>query len=144
MNPQPSAADGVLSSLDRFVRGVEGRLFGLLGAGPGADEIERLQDDVLTCQRDLDRLTAEKEEASRRVRDNEEAVARYPARIGDSVRRGKSSQAMRQALELDRLRRDLAADRALLPRLEQLCWSLAFRLRQARRRLADLRQAKRG
>jgi hypothetical protein len=48
---------------------------------------------------------------------------------------------MRQALELDRLRRDLAADQAALPALEQTCWCVAFRLRQLDHRLERLREA---
>ena len=52
--------------------------------------------------------------------------------------RGKSAQAMRQALELDRLRRELDEDRAEVARLEHAAWCLEFRLRQLDRQLARL------
>jgi hypothetical protein len=70
-----------------------------------------------------------------RVKDNEEAAAHLPGEVASSLRRGKPAQAMRQALELDRLRRELDADRAELARLEQATWCLEFRLRQLDRRL---------
>jgi hypothetical protein len=45
---------------------------------------------------------------------------------------------MRQALELDRLRRELDEDRTEVARLEHAAWCLEFRLRQLDRQLARL------
>jgi chromosome segregation ATPase len=87
----------------------------------------------------LEAARARRDEAALRLERNTQAVALLPSSIEDSVRRGKSAQAMRQALELERLRREMAEDRAELPRLEQAIWSLSFRLRQLRRQLARLK-----
>ena len=43
---------------------------------------------------------------------------------------------------IDRVRRELAADRQELPRIEQACWSLSFRLRLLRRQLARMQADK--
>jgi hypothetical protein len=48
---------------------------------------------------------------------------------------------MRQALELDRLRREILADQNELSRLDQACWCLEFRLRQLERRFQRLHEA---
>ena len=79
-------------------------------------------------------------EVRQRIAVYQEVAAALPGQIESSFRRGKSSQALRQALELERIRRELAADRAELPKLEQTIWSLSFDLRLMRRRLARIRE----
>ncbi len=94
---------------------------------------------VARHEEELEAARARRDEAALRLERNTQAVALLPSSIEDSVRRSKSAQAMRQALELERLRREMAEDRTELPRLEQAIWSLSFRLRQLRRQLARLK-----
>ena len=67
------------------------------------------------------------------------AAGRLAEQIEDSFRRGKASQALRQALELERIRCEATACQAELPKLEQTTWSLGFILRQMCRRLDHIR-----
>jgi hypothetical protein len=53
---------------------------------------------------------------------------------------GQGDQAWQFALQLDQLRQQLAADQAQLPKLEQVCWSLQFQIRQMERQLARLHE----
>lgn len=72
--------------------------------------------------------------------EKQEAAALLPAQVEASLLRDKRSQALRQALELDRLRREIAEQQAEVPRVEQAIWCLEFRLRQIERntrRLTD-------
>jgi hypothetical protein len=127
---------------EQIVNRVESRLFALLpneAKEEQADELTLLQAGVAQQQAELSQTTARRAEVAERLEKNAAAAALLPSQIESSVRRGKASQAMRQALELERLRKQLEEDRAELPRLEQAVWSLGFRLRQLRRELSRLR-----
>jgi uncharacterized protein YigA (DUF484 family) len=110
----------------------------MIEADPASDLREEVE--LVRGQRDRedDRLATLRGQMAlllQRVKDNEEAAARLPAEVESSMRRGKSAQAMRQALELDRIRREMDDDRTELSRLEHAAWCLEFRLRQLDRRL---------
>jgi chromosome segregation ATPase len=131
--------------LEQLVHDVEARLTDLgrrlLGPGPREqlrEELEAFVAEIAGRRAALKLHRAERDAVRARLRDGEAAVALLPAQIESSVRRGKASQAVRQALELDRLRQQVAEDRAGLPRLEQTCWSLQFHLRVLERRLTRL------
>jgi hypothetical protein len=133
--------------LEQLVQQVETQLVEFGRRLLSGDPRERLQEEVDWLAAELaQRRTAlaerrkERDETSHRIEENQAAVLLLPSQIESSVRRGKSAQAYRQALELDRLRRTLAADRVALPRLEQTCWSLAFLIRQIERHLARQRE----
>jgi hypothetical protein len=135
-------------SLEEIVQRVEARLFGLGWVMVQADASSDLREEVeLTLAEqtrladDLERAQTGRDELQQRLNDRQAQAALLPSLIESSFRRGKRAQAMRQALELDNLRRDIAADQAALPRLEQACWCLEFRLRQIDHRLQRLREA---
>src|SRR5262249_16267605 len=122
--------------LEQLIHRVEAGLFGL-----GRNLLgDRREERIAECQglladvaRHQAALTVPQDRLfplQRRIKHNEDQVAALPAQIEDSVRRDKNTRALWQALLLDRLRQELAADRAELPRLEHVCWSLGFRLRQ--------------
>src|SRR5689334_5406586 len=46
------------------------------------------------------------------VAEKQELAARLPAQVESSLQRGKASQALRQALELERLRHEMEAEQA--------------------------------
>jgi chromosome segregation ATPase len=133
--------------LERLVHDVESRL-GQLGRvlwDPDSrlelkDEIALLSAQLADREAALERARAERESTARRISDNEVAAALLPTQVENSVRRKKTSQAFRQALELDRIRRTLAEDQANLPRLERQCSNLEFHITLLQRRLARLRQ----
>jgi hypothetical protein len=132
--------------IERIVHDVEARLLDLghrvLGGGPGEavrEAMDELEAEMARRKAALQAAEAERDALNERLRQNEEAVALIPSQVESSFRRGKASQAMRQALELERRRQELAHDRAALPRLEQTCWSLQFQLRLLQRRWNRLR-----
>ena len=130
--------------LEQLVHKVEGRLFALLrGGGDREDAISDLQAEIAREQERLNTTEQRRKALAERLKTNEETVVLLPSQIESSVRRGKASQALRQALELDRIRRELVADREELPRVEQACWSLSFSLRQMRRQFARMLAEKR-
>jgi uncharacterized protein YPO0396 len=131
--------------LEQLIHRVEGGLLQLGrqlagdGREQGLDECRRLLEEIARLEAGLaaqqERLFA----LQRRVKEREDEVAALPSRVEDSHRRGKAARALWQALLLDRLRVELAADQAELPRVAHVCWSLGFRLRQVRRRLDEAR-----
>jgi chromosome segregation ATPase len=135
-------------SFEEIVQRVESRLLGLGSAAIQADPASELREQIDLTQGEQARLLDELEQARARVEElrrqlseKEAAAALLPSLVESSFRRGKASQAMRQALELDRLRREIAIAQVELPRLEQACWCLEFRLRQLDHRLQRLREA---
>ena len=104
------------------------------------DEVALLSAHLADREAALERARAEGESTARRISDNEVAAALLPTQVENSVRRKKTSQAFRQALELDRIRKTLAQDQANLPRLEQKCSNLEFFIHLLERRLSRLRQ----
>jgi hypothetical protein len=134
-------------NLEQMVQRFEARLAELgqrlLGASPeeqAREEMVLLAAELAERRAALARAQEERDATLRRLNENQQAAALLPSEIESSLRRGKRSQAFRQALELDRLRKSLDADRVALPRLEQTCWSLRFHLRQLERRLARVRE----
>jgi hypothetical protein len=133
--------------LERIVAEVEARLVevGPALVRPTPLEILRREIDALTAEL-ADRRTALADTTAglrateQRLSDNHTAAALLPWQIESSVRRGQSSQAFRQALELERIRQAIVADEAARPRLERGCESLQFHIRLLERRLTRLRE----
>ncbi len=136
--------------LEELVYRVESRLF-LLGRmllqadekSELREELEFAQDELAARQSELAEAAARRDALRQEILAHQAAVNALPEQIRDSSRRGKSSQALRQALELERIRRELDAARKELPRLEQTIWSLCFHLRQKRRDVARMRERSR-
>jgi hypothetical protein len=134
--------------LEEIVHRVEARLAGLgrvvIQADLASDlreEIDLTQAERAQLAADLERARAQCDDLRQRLTDRQAQAALLPSLVESSFRRGKRAQAMRQALELDHLRRNIAADQAALPRLEQTCWCLEFGLRQLDHRLERCREA---
>jgi len=93
-------------------------------------------DEELTRRRaELELFEAQATAVSQRLTENQESAALLPSQIESSLHRGKASQALVQALELERIRKDIDCAQDLLPRLEQVCWSIRYRIRQLERHL---------
>jgi predicted nucleic acid-binding Zn-ribbon protein len=103
-------------------------------------EADRLERDLHEQCAALSRSQAERDEVRGRLGEKQNAVNRLPAQIRTLLAHGQTEEAWRAALALDEARQALAADRTALPRLEQVCWSLEFRIRQLERRLTALRR----
>jgi predicted nucleic acid-binding Zn-ribbon protein len=133
--------------LEELIYNVESRLFHLGRTLLQADEKSDLREELdlagaelISREGALVRAEARRDALRQRMHGLQKQVEQMPAQIESSYRRGKKSQALRQAMELESLRRDLAAASAELPKLEQTVWSLGFTLRQMRRRLERIRE----
>ncbi len=133
--------------LERWVQSVESGLWSLGRRLWRADDKEQLRDEVLQASDDLrkrhdalKKAQAELEAMRRRIGENQASAALLTAAVDNSLNRGAGERAWRLALELDRVRRQLADDQARLPKEEQRCWSLDFQLRHLERRLARMQQ----
>lgn len=133
--------------LEQFVHTVEWGLKGLgrrLWQGSPRerllDEIDRLTLELRERHAELARSRMELAGIKRRLRDNPTAAALLHSRIETAHRNRQLEQAWRLALELDQLRQTMACDQEASPRLEQMCWSLQFLIRQLERRLARLQE----
>ncbi len=104
------------------------------------EEADRLTEQLQQRHTLLSRSQAELELIQRRLNSNRTAAVLLTAQIESCVHRRVPLQAYPQVLELDRIRQILAEDEAVLPRLEQRCWSLQFQVRQLERRLARLQE----
>jgi phage shock protein A len=136
-----------MAMLERLVHTVESNLADLgrrlWQPGPRErlhDEIERLTEEMRERHADLARSRTELAAMKRRLRDNPTAAALLHSRIEAALRNRQSEPAWRWALELDQLRQSLAHDQDACPRLEQMCWSLQFLIRQLERRIARLQE----
>jgi hypothetical protein len=134
-------------SLEELVHDVESRLadIGRRLLQPGAKTL--LQEEVDGVVRELDarraalvRAKDERDAAARRILDHHSSVRRLTALIEHHVRRHEHDQGWQYAMELDRARQSLTEDRAALPRHEQACWSLQFKIRQLERKVARLEE----
>jgi predicted nucleic acid-binding Zn-ribbon protein len=132
--------------LEELVYRVESRLFSLGRTLLQADEKSSLREELEFAQAelsareaDLAQAEARRDELRQRIVTLQTDISSMPEQIKDSHRRGKHSQALRQAMQLERTRGELATSHAELPKLEQTIWSLGFHLRQMRRRLARIR-----
>lgn len=120
---------------------LESRLINWLGdveVQPVVSERVLLREEIKKQQDERDRFEDQRHELLNTIEQLTETVALYPSQIEASLARGKSSQAMRQSYELERMRRDLEEKRSRLARLEQAIWSLNFRLRRLRREMGRL------
>jgi chromosome segregation ATPase len=104
------------------------------------DEIDRLTGELRERHAELSRSRNELAAMKRRLRDNPTVAALLHTRIETALRARQSDRAWSSALELDQLRQSLASDAEACPRLEQMCWSLQFLLRQLERRLERLHE----
>jgi chromosome segregation ATPase len=116
------------------------RVLNLDFAAESRDEIEEIRREQTHWRDELQRVQAARSELATSISEHETAVALLPSQIESSFRRQKASQALRQALELDRIRQTLAAEKANLARLDQVVWSIGFHLRHLQKRLELLRQ----
>jgi predicted nucleic acid-binding Zn-ribbon protein len=133
--------------VEELIYNVESRLFRLGRTLLQADEKSDLREELdlagaelIAREAALAKAEGRRNALRQRVQDLQKQVEQMPAQVESSYRRGKKSQALRQAMELESLRRDLAAATAELPRVEQTVWSLGFTLRQMRRRLERIRE----
>lgn len=127
--------------LERLVQSVEAKLFGWLGderAESLVDQRRAILDEINREDAERERLLAARAEAVPLVESMTQEAALLPSRIEGSLARGKASQALRQSLELESLRRMLDEARRDLARLDEALWSREFRLRQLRRRFAEM------
>jgi hypothetical protein len=104
------------------------------------EEIDRLTLEMRERHADLARSRTELAVLKRRLRDNPPAAALLRSRIETALRVHQTEQAWRWALELDQLRQSLASDQDACPRVEQMCWSLQFLIRQLERRISRLQE----
>ena len=131
--------------LERLVHSVEARLVNLgrrlIQAderSEAAEESDHVRADITNREMQLTEAQGELERRRQRLEANQGAAALMPSVIESSMQRNKTAQALRQALELERLRKEITVDTGDIPRLEQVIWSLEFTLRQLRRRLGEL------
>jgi predicted flavoprotein YhiN len=132
-------------SLEDLVHRVESRLLRLGRMFCPVDPLSALYDaldrnEVQLRKRRADLDVAEAERVSLQTRlDNRRAAADLlTAQIEASWASGHSDRTWRLALELDRMRQEIAEDEKRLPSLSQLTWSLGFAVRQLERERARL------
>lgn len=127
--------------LEQLVHSVEARLFGWLASDRQVEQADERREVLAELRREeaeRDRLRETRAAIAPGVESMTQEIALLPSRIESSLARGKASQAMRQSLELESLRRKLDEARHELARLDAALWSREFRLRQLRRRFAEL------
>src|SRR5947208_3100937 len=66
-------------------------------------------------------------EAQRRLEENRQAVKHLAVRVERAVRDQEGPQAYHLALEVDKLRQEIARDEERVPRGEQAVWSIEFK-----------------
>jgi len=121
------------------------RLLGrqLLAADPLAqvhEEIDRHNEEERTLEHGLKCWQLDLLAARKQLNDRQMIAALLTTQIETSLYQGQGANAYRLALDLDQLRQQIAQESKLLPRLEQTCWSLQFRIRQLRRLRDELRK----
>jgi chromosome segregation ATPase len=127
--------------LEQLVHSVEARLFGWLANDHQVEQADERREVLAELRREeaeRDRLRETRAAIAPGVESMTQEIALLPSQIESSLTRGKASQAMRQSLELESLRRKLEEARRELARLDAALWSREFRLRQLRRRFAEL------
>jgi chromosome segregation ATPase len=127
--------------LEELVQSFETRLFGWLANDRQAEQSDERRELLAAIRREeaeRDELRERRAAIAPRVESMTQEVALLPSRIEMSLARGKTSQALRQSLELESLRRTLDEARKELARIDGELWSRDFRLRQLRRRFAEL------
>src|SRR5262249_25102432 len=96
-----------------------------------SDELISRQKALTVCREEVDALRA-------RINENQATAALLTGRIGMALGRGAGDRAWRDALDLDKARRQLAADQARLPKVEYAVITLELQIRFLTRRLARL------
>lgn len=127
--------------LEKLVQSFETRLFGWLANDQSVEPSDERRETLAAIRReetDRDQLRDRRAAIAPRVESMTQEAALLPSRVEMSLARGKTSQALRQSLELESLRRTLDEARQELTRIDGELWSRDFRLRQLRRRLAEL------
>jgi phage shock protein A len=138
-------------TLEDFVHTVESRLLGLgrklLRPDPKSplyDALDRNQVQIRERQREIAAAEAEQSTLQRRVDDRRAAADLLAAQVETAWAAGQSDRAWRLALDLDRVRQELAEDEKRLPALAQVTWSLGFAVRQLERERARLEKKVQG
>ena len=128
----------VIGKVGAKVLGVGRAILQADDAADRAEELEHLRGEYARLDDQLATMRGEAALLLQRIADNETVAASLPAEVESSLRRAKSAQALRQALELERVRHELEADRAEVKRNEHEVWCLEFRLRQLSRTIERL------
>ncbi len=133
--------------LEKIVQNVELRI---VRAGqalwmPNAKEAQReraaiLSDELAKRHEALQKAKAEQTALLRQIGENQNAAAVLTGHIQSCLTSGQGDQAWTFAMQLDRLRQELGAAQARLPKVEQVCWSVQFQIRQMERQLARLHE----
>ncbi len=133
--------------LEEFLQNVETRLVragqSIWKPNPKAalrDEADRLSDELGKRHEALAKIKSERGAAERRITENQNTIQVLTSHIEACLSSGHGEPAWQFALQLDRLRQAIATDQATLPRIEQVCWSLQFQIRQMERQLARLHE----
>jgi chromosome segregation ATPase len=136
-----------LDDLEKMLQNVESRLVRVGQAiwkpdskAQVREASEQLSEELRSRHDALEQARAERMAAARRVFESKNAAQVLTDHIQTCLSCGHGDQAWQFALQLDRLRQQLAADQAQLPKLEQVCWSLQFQIRQMERQLARLHE----
>jgi hypothetical protein len=136
-----------LEGLEKMLQQVESRLIrvgeALWKPDPKAKlraESQRLSDELRDRHDALEQTRSTQMATARRVWENKNAADTLAGHIQACLGCGSGDQAWKFAMQLDRVRQELAADEARLPKLEQACWSLQFQIRQMERQLARLHE----
>jgi phage shock protein A len=103
-------------------------------------DVAELTDDLRDRHDSLRTARKKLKDAQRRLEENQQTVVLLQSRIELAVKRGEGSHAWHLALEVDRMRHEIANDRERLPRYEQVVWSIEFKIRQQVRELARLQE----
>jgi predicted nucleic acid-binding Zn-ribbon protein len=101
---------------------------------------ESLADEVRERHKALDQAQADRSALQRRITANQNAIDVLTGHIQACLTYGHGDQAWQFALQLDALRQELSRNQAHLPKIEQICWSVQFQVRQLERRLVRLQQ----
>lgn len=131
----------IVYTVEQGLRDLAEQLTGNAGVRAQLEQEEqRLGQELETLCRGLRQWQKELTTTQRRLGENQPAAGLLPSRIQECVTQGDGPQAYKMALELDRIRREIAEDEEKQPRQEQTCWSLQFRVRQLLRRREEVRQ----
>jgi hypothetical protein len=131
----------IVYTVEQGLRDLAGHLTGVAASRAQLEqEDERLGQELEVACRGLRQWQKELEVTRRRLGENQPAAVLLPSRVEECVRRGEGPTAYKMALELDRIRTEIAEDEEKLPRQEQTCWSLQFRVRQLLRQREEVRQ----
>jgi hypothetical protein len=136
-----------LDELEKMVQRVESKLVrvgqAILNPDPKAhvrEESERLSDELRKRHHALAKARTERTAAEARITENRHATQILTGHIQTCVSSGHGDQAWQFAMQLDRLRQQITDDQAQMPKLEQVCWSLEFQIRQMERQLARIHE----